>query len=160
MQLPAKLQKFLFQRAHLDPQFFRQLEQREIIQRLRDLLQLPAARTEMRSQSAFVAAPADQRRIRGSGWCAHLSLINSRPLRGSLLKAKPREETSFRSPKRLQMGLTTANSKIASKIGSKINSRNSIAHRPWPLVHKKAASCYKPLLFSITYALSLIQKIV
>jgi hypothetical protein len=67
MQLPAKLQEFLFELVHFHPQLAGHLEKGEIIGAARDLLELAAARAEMSALRAFVAIPADQREIR----CGH-----------------------------------------------------------------------------------------
>src|SRR6266481_7843086 len=79
MQLPAQLKKFLFEAVHLDPQFFRHLEERKIIGRLRNLLKLAATGTEMRAQGAFVAVPADEGRIRGCWRGTHKMFFKKSP---------------------------------------------------------------------------------
>src|SRR5882757_665260 len=79
MQLPAQLQEFLLQPAHLNPQLPRNLKHREVIALLRHLQHLPARRAEVRSNRALVTTPADHRRIGDGERCAHFSSIRLTP---------------------------------------------------------------------------------
>jgi hypothetical protein len=64
VQLPTKLQESLFQRVHFDPEFARHFEESEIICSAGGLQKFAAAWAEMGALGAFVAVPANQRRIR------------------------------------------------------------------------------------------------
>src|SRR6266850_2073475 len=79
MELPAQLKKFSLEAVHLNPQIFRQFEERKIVERLRNLLQLAATGTEMRAQGALVAVPADEGRIRGCWRGAHKMFFKKSP---------------------------------------------------------------------------------
>src|SRR5882672_5423239 len=79
MELPAQLKKFSLEAVHLNPQIFWQFEERKIVERLRNLLQLAATGTEMRAQGALVAVPADEGRIGGCRSSAHKMFFKKSP---------------------------------------------------------------------------------
>ena len=89
MQLPAQLQKFLFECVHFDPELARQLEEREIIRSAGDLLEFSAGRAEVRAERAFVAAPANQRRGR-----AGMGVLILLDIRESSIANSPRHKKS------------------------------------------------------------------
>src|ERR1700694_735432 len=79
MQLPAELQKFLLQPAHLDPELAGHFEKREVIHGLGQLQELAAARAEVRAECALVAAPANEGRIRECRGGTHKLLFKKSP---------------------------------------------------------------------------------
>src|ERR1700694_4110425 len=79
MQLPAELQKFLLQPAHLDPELAGHFEKREVIHGLGQLQELAAARAEVRAECALVAAPANEGRIRECRDGTHKLLFKKYP---------------------------------------------------------------------------------
>jgi hypothetical protein len=57
MQLPTEFVKLLFERVRVNPQFFGQAKQREVICIARERLDFPARRAEVRTVRCSFAAP-------------------------------------------------------------------------------------------------------
>jgi hypothetical protein len=58
MQLPTEFVKLLFERAGVNPKFFGQAEQREVIRIARERLDLSACRAEVRAGRGNQSPPA------------------------------------------------------------------------------------------------------